>query len=218
MRKILTVFITFVFMFILVGCNQMTAEDSTQNDGLTSEQEILLELAKENEADVSKVLRRDSSKEFQSALAKTNGRVQEALIQYEGLNPEVLVEICQNPKFANIDYHETKKLLIDAIKNADLTPEQEMQILKTDKSQMHLGILSRKNLNAESLIYLLERNNTFWFVINVENNPQIGELVTKHILSGDFNTEQILELKALDIRYIDEALLEREGIKKEENK
>ena len=92
MRKILTVFITFVFMFILVGCNQMTAEDSTQNDGLTSEQEILLELAKENEADVSKVLRRDSSKEFQSALAKTNGRVQEALIQYEGLNPEVLVD------------------------------------------------------------------------------------------------------------------------------
>ena len=217
MKKItimLTVF-ALAMIILLTGCSK--ADDQAQSSAKTSysfseKDEYSLSLAQKAEsyAQVFEILKANDSEEFQIALAKLdNNIVQEALLNYENLSTNALIVICENPKSPNIEQYAIKSYFENAICNAELTPEQEVKIAKTNKYPMQMGILCREDLSSEALIYLVESNNTFNYVINLEYF-QIRDVVYNQIIRVPLTVEEKEKLGNLDISYVDDALKEKE--------
>lgn len=216
MRKIIILVFTLTAVVIMfAGCSK-TENQAQQSAEVTysfsAEDEYRLSLAQKAESyeEVLQILKANDSEEFQIALANSDNHiVQEALLQYENLTPAALIAICENPKSPNLNNNFIKKIFENAIINADLTPEQEMQIAKTNKYPMQKGILYRKNLTGEALIYLIESNNKVNWVINL-NHYQTKKRVYYQVVNVDLSLKQKEKLKELDIYNVNQALKERE--------
>ena len=216
MKKIITLGIfTLALIIMFAGCSK--ADNQAQQSAETTyafsdEDEYRLSLAQKAEsyAEIFDILQANDSEEFQIALANLDSHiVQEALLNYENLSSNALIAICENPKSPNLQNSYIKHCFENAICNANLTSEQELQIAKTNKQPMQMGILCRENLSGDALIYLLKSNNTLNWVINL-NHYQIKTVVYKQVINVSLNLEQKEKLKELDIYNVNQALKERE--------
>ena len=99
---------------------------------------------------------------------------------------------------------------ISAIGDANLTVEQEIEIVKTEEYPMQLGVLCRQDLSVEALIYLLETNNKFNATLNL-NQYRNKEYIVKQIARLDLTLEQKEKLQSLNIDIVNEALLAKEN-------
>lgn len=216
MRKFITLGIfTLALIIMFTGCSK--ADSQAQQSAETTyafseEDEYRLSLAQKAEsyAEVFDILQANDSEEFQIALANIDNHiVQEALLNYKNLSTTALIAICENFKSPNLQNSYTKSYFENAICNANLTPEQELQIAKTNKYPMQMGILCRQNLSGDALIYLIESNNTLNWVINL-NHFQTKEIVYNQVINVNLNLEQKEKLKELDIYNVNKALKERE--------
>lgn len=214
MKKIFFIIVTIgILMFSFVGCSNKTKEEPTIKEELSKEEKYDLDLTlkAKSKQEVLEILERRNSKNFQLALAKSgNSIVQETLLDYNGIDEEALIEICNNPCILNIDYYAIQNSFISAIGDANLTVEQEIEIVKTEKYPMQLGVLLRKNLSAETLIYLLETNNKFNCTLNL-NQYQHKEYIAQQITRLDLTLEQKEKLQSLDINVVNDALLAKEN-------
>lgn len=66
-----------------------------------------------------------------------------------------------------IYYYAIQNSFISAIGDVNLTVEQEIEIVKTEEYPMQLGVLLRQDLSVKALIYLLETNNKFNAILNL---------------------------------------------------
>ena len=217
MKKITIMFTMFALAMIVLftGCSK--SDDQAQTSAETSysfseEDEYRLSLAQKAEsyAQVFEILKANDSEKFQIALAKLdNNIVQEALLNYKNLSTKALIVICEDPKSPNIRQYVIKSYFENAICNAELTTEQELQIAKTQKHPMQMGVLCRKDLSSEALISLLASNNTLNWVTNLRHF-QVKEIVYNQIIQVPLTTEEKEKLENLDISYVDDALREKE--------
>ena len=214
MKKNFFVIVTIgVLVLSLVGCSNKAKEAHTIKVELSKEEKYDLDLAKkaENQQEVLEILERRDSKNFQMALAKSDSSiVQETLLSYDGIYAEALVEICKNPCIPNIYYYAIRNSFISAIGDANLTVEQEIEIVKTEEYPMQLGVLCRQDLSVEALIYLLETNNKFNATLNL-NQYRNKEYIVKQIARLDLTLEQKEKLQCLNIDIVNEALLAKEN-------
>lgn len=214
MKKIFFVIVTIgVLMLSLVGCSNKAKEDPTIKEELSEEEKYDLDLARKakDKQEVFEILERRDTKNLQLALAKSGSSiVQETLLDYNGLDEEALVEICNNPCIPNIHYYAIRDSIISAIGAAELTAEQEIEIVKTEEYPMQLGVLLRKDLSAEALIYLLDTNNKFNCTLNL-NQYQHKEYIAQQITGLDLTLEQKEKLQSLDINVVNDALLAKEN-------
>lgn len=214
MKKIFFVIVTIgILAFSFVGCSNKAKEEPTIKEELSKEEKYDLDLARKakSQQEVLEILERRNSKNFQQALAKSGSSiVQETLLDYNGIDEEALVEICNNPCIPNIHYYAIRNSFISAIGDANLTVEQEIEIIKTEEYPMQLGVLLRKDLSAEALIYLLETNNKFNSTLNL-NQYKIKEYIAQQIVRLDLTLEQKEKLQSLEINVVNNALLTKEN-------
>lgn len=219
MKKNFFVIVTIgVLMLSLVGCSNKAKEYPTIKEEISREEKYDLDLARkaEDKQEVFEILERRDTKNFQLALAKSGSSiVQETLLDYNNLDEEALVEICNNPCISNIHYYAIRDSIISSIGDAKLTVEQEIAIVKTEEYPMQLGVLIRKDLSVEALIYLLETNNKFNYTLNL-NQYQHKEYIAQQITRMDLTLEQKEKLRSLDIDVVDNALLAKENATKEQ--
>lgn len=218
MKKFLSFVVSTVILtltvFFLVGCNNQSNQAKKATADSVSEEDYLIGLAEKADtyAEVFEILKINNSKEFQLSLANSESNiVQEALLNYEQLAPEALIAICEDPKMPNIEAANVKQYFVNAICNANLTEEQELQIAKTDKYAMQSGVIHRKVLHAEALMYVIKANSTWNYVLNI-NHFQIKKVIYQQILNVSLTTEQKEELKNLNNSNINKALQEKERI------
>lgn len=213
MEKNFFVIVAIGFLLLsLVGCSNKAKEDPIINEGLSKEEKYDLDLARKagSKQEVFGILQRRNSKNFQLALAKSGSSiVQETLLVYNGLDEEALIEICKYP-IPNINCYVIRDSIISAIGAAKLTVEQEIEIVKTKKYPMQIGVLLRGDLSAEALIYLLETNNKFNYTLNL-NNHLIREYIVQQIIRIEFTLDQKEKLMSLDIYVVNKALLAKEN-------
>lgn len=205
-------------LLIFSGCGN-SPQISDDYDSLSSQEEYCLKLAKEAKSyeEVLSILQENDSAKFQVALAKLeNNIVQEAMLGYDKLNSEALIIICETPHMRNINYYKTRDLFVDAIVSANLTSEQEVRIVKTNKYPMQLGVLSRDSLNGDALIYILEYNNNNIFApLNIDY-VENKDLIFQQVLKTSLTLEQKEKLRKLNVSIVNDALVKRE-IKSNEN-
>lgn len=218
MRKrkiIMSILFTLALIILLTGCSKadnQAPQSAEATCSFSEEDEYRLSLAQKAESyeEVFEILKANDSEEFQIALANLdNYIVQEALLNYDKLSPTALIAICEDPKSPNIQNTSIKSLFEKAICNADLTPAQELQIAKTEKQPMQMGVLCRTSLNGDTLIYLLESNNRINWILNL-NHFKIKKIVYQQVLNVPLNLDQKKRLKDLDINNVNKALKERE--------
>ena len=210
MKKfLLFTLIVIACLFIFVRWNQ--AEDFPAE--LSDEDKHLVELSQKAESfdEIYFILEKNDSEIMQMELSKVdNPIVQQALLNYENLSANTLVNICQNPhEDLNLKHQEIKIWFVDAISEAELNEEQEMSIAKIKEYAMQIGILSRERISAETLIQILNLNdNQFNWVINLENED-VKKFVYNHILKVSLTSKQEEQLENMDISYVTHALKAR---------
>lgn len=204
-RFLLFTLIVIACLFVFVRCNQ--AEHSTE---LSDEDKYLVELSQKAESfeDIFFILEKNDSEIMQMELSKVdNPIVQLALLNYENLSANALVNICENPhKDLNLKHTDIKHYFISAISKTKLNEEQELCIAKVKEYAMQIGILSREKISAETLIQVLNlNNNEFNWVINL-NNSEVKEHIYNHILKVSLTSKQKKQLENMDITYVNYAL------------
>ncbi len=223
MKKVILLFTAITLILtVFTGCSKANTDvtnDTVKTIELSDEESYYLELAKKTDsyADVFDILKVYNSKDFQMALANSeNNIVLEALLNYEKLDSEVLVAICKNPQKLYMDAKTIQNYFINAICNADLTLEQELEIAKIRKYPMQMGMFSRENLNGDTLVFLIESNNKlFNLAINCDSY-KMKTIVFNQIVNTELTLEQRDKLKSLDITNVNKALVEKEKQEKSE--
>ena len=209
MKKILlAALVIFACVFFIVRWGQ--AEKPAE---LSNEEKYLVELVElsqkaESYQDVYFILEKSDSELMQMELSKVdNPIVQLALLNYENLSANALVNMCENPhKDLNLKTPEIKESFISAITKTDLDKEQELRIAKVKEYAMQIGILSREKISAETLIQVLTlNNNEFNWVINLENE-EVKQHIYNHILKVSLTSKQEKQLKNMNISYVSHAL------------
>ncbi len=212
MRNILVFTSIIACLLLFASCGNESNQAET-NESI-SQEDYYLDLAKnaKSYAEVYDILKRNDSKEFQISLANLdNDIVQEALLNYDNLSSDALVTVCENPCSKNINFYQVKQFFESAIYNAELTAEQEIRIAQTKKLPMQEGVLYRKNLSAEALVYLLDSNNTCYSILNL-NYCGYQESIKEKILRTEFTLEQKEKLLELDINIVTSALKQKETL------
>lgn len=210
MKKFLIIASTIMLVVAFAGCSKVGEVRPTE---VSEEEQYYLELAEKanSETELFDILVKNDSERFQNLLATQvkNKKVQEALLMYDKLHKSTLIAILEAPNLTNIKYIGTRDNIINQIYNADLTPDEELRIAKTNLQEAQWGVLARENLNYQSLYYILEHNDKIGWTINLDYY-KVEELICNQILKMDLTLEESKSLAELKIYNVDQALKARE--------
>lgn len=162
MKRIVYVLLAICITLELCGCGQSEKQVETREEAylklaeeVTTYQEVY-DLIKSYSGD------ENEQEEFKERLAllKGNDTVQKALLVSEDLSPELLIVMLENPRWENPHYYELVSDITAKIRDAQLTPEQEVKIAELDDETAQLGLLARSNICCEALAYIADRKTT----------------------------------------------------------
>jgi hypothetical protein len=162
MKRVLYVLLAICITLELGGCGKSNRQVETHD-------EIYLRLAEECTTyqevyDLIKEYSEDKKEqeEFKKwlALLKGNETVQNALLSSEDLSPKLLILMLENPRWKNPHYYELVATIKAKVKDANLTPEQEITIAKIGNETAQIGLLMRDDICCEALSYIADVETT----------------------------------------------------------
>lgn len=162
MKKIIYVVLSICITLELGGCGQSKKQIETRDETylrlaeeVTTNQEVY-DLIKEYAED------ENEQEEFKKRIVVLEGNetVQKALLESEDLSPELLIVMLENPRWKNLQQGDLVASLKAKIRNAKLTPEQEVRIAKIEDETAQLGLLERSGICCEALCYIADKETT----------------------------------------------------------
>ena len=110
------------------------------------------------------------------------------------LNSDGLLALCINPEPLNIKNHTIQDYFKTAIKNAELSKEQQVQLAKIGEAIYSIGLLSNPHLTAEGLVAICEHSEN----LNLKNDTVL-ELFNNAINNTVLTEKQQIQIAESDI-------------------
>lgn len=206
MKKLFIVLVIAGAAAVILFATHGKKDDGQQTTSASTElQEVV---SAKSSAEVYEYLTQEDSKRTQMYLyTMGNQIVRKALLDYEELSPEVLIEICKN---FNLDTEREKCSITNAIIRADLSKDQRWELAQIRQYPIQRGILQREDLDADLLLFILRMNMGEDSVLDFDNVQIKHELSTIVFEMPYLTVQQKLELDSFGLEAVSQAVRARE--------